>query len=369
MLSLFTGFMQVSAHTGVQLRVLNLPFAFSGMTSFTLELEIEENAFDWSQQAFLDFQSCGQELKLLYDGEEKTDLISKIHLWSGKYYFQLELKDRIEHDCDLEFFLWDMTRENILATAGIGLKYGTCYNPIDSDQESILSGHVVLWEVWEEDPNQEHREIVFKKEYVQKEQNTQQVLNTQEINQFTRLYDWVLKQQLWGFIELSFEKFMKPLTRMELAQMIVAFGEKNQWEMDSEKRCEYQDLEMLSEAVKWTAQQVCQRDVMGIHPDLSPLENFMPDMLVTRDQMVTVISRILWGDLYNQGQTFYEKHIQQAKKIWLIEQTDPSIVELRSYFYLILYRAIEQGVLSLDQKEKIQSAADQDEQKSRWKFW
>lgn len=46
MLSLFTGFMQVSAHTGVQLRVLNLPFAFSGMTSFTLELEIEENAFD-----------------------------------------------------------------------------------------------------------------------------------------------------------------------------------------------------------------------------------------------------------------------------------------------------------------------------------
>lgn len=54
---------------------------------------------------------------------------------------------------------------------------------------------------------------------------------------------------------------------------------------------------------------------MGIHPDLSPLENFMPDMLVTRDQMVTVISRILWGDLYNQGQTFYEKHIQQAKKI------------------------------------------------------
>jgi hypothetical protein len=51
---------------------------------------------------------------------------------------------------------------------------------------------------------------------------------------------------------------------------------------------------------------------MGINQDLTPLKNFNPDEIVTRDQLTTVISRIIRREKYNQGgKTFYEKHIEK----------------------------------------------------------
>lgn len=151
--------------------------------------------------------------------------------------------------------------------------------------------------------------------------------------------------------------------------MIVAMSEKLGWELQSEKVCVYQDVSDASEAMRLTAQQVCQLDIMGIHPDLSALDNFMPDTLVTRDQMVTVVSRILRWDLYNQGQTFYDQHIQQAHKIWLITKVDPAMIELRAYFYLMLYRATQQQLFSPVQKENSSQSEQEEEKKSGWSLW
>jgi|UPI0003480582 hypothetical protein len=51
---------------------------------------------------------------------------------------------------------------------------------------------------------------------------------------------------------------------------------------------------------------------MGINQDLTPLKNFNPDEIVTRDQLTTVISRIIRRSRYNQGgKTFYERHIEK----------------------------------------------------------
>ncbi|MDO4713232.1 MAG: hypothetical protein Q4B28_00805 [bacterium] len=120
-----------------------------------------------------------------------------------------------------------------------------------------------------------------------------QISNTAHLEEIKKIYDRVLEHQLFSDLEFTLESFMQPLTRIELAQMIVAMSEKLGWELQSEKVCVYQDVSDASEAMRLTAQQVCQLDIMGIHPDLSALDNFMPDTLVTRDQMVTVVSRIL----------------------------------------------------------------------------
>jgi hypothetical protein len=51
---------------------------------------------------------------------------------------------------------------------------------------------------------------------------------------------------------------------------------------------------------------------MGINQDVSPLKNFDPDEIVTRDQLTTVVSRIIRRSRYNQGgKTFYERHIEK----------------------------------------------------------
>lgn len=89
-------------------------------------------------------------------------------------------------------------------------------------------------------------------------------------------------------------KFHQPMRRMELAQMLGQIADQLQLEVRSEKACAFADLKSSPEATKATAQRVCQLDLMGINPDQTALENFMPDEMVDRAQMITVISRLLW---------------------------------------------------------------------------
>jgi hypothetical protein len=45
---------------------------------------------------------------------------------------------------------------------------------------------------------------------------------------------------------------------------------------------------------------VCQLNIMGIHPNQGALKNFMPKQFINRAQMVTVISRMIWGKAFNE---------------------------------------------------------------------
>ncbi|MDO4713231.1 MAG: hypothetical protein Q4B28_00800 [bacterium] len=138
---LTTGLGTVMADTGIRLMVPDLPFAFSGMASFNLHLQVEQSVQEHTE-GILTFESCGQELTLGYQGELKKELLTPVALVPGLQYFPIEVKDQLERDCDLHFHLWDKKKETLLATTGIGLKYKSCYAPIDADQELILSGHL-----------------------------------------------------------------------------------------------------------------------------------------------------------------------------------------------------------------------------------
>jgi hypothetical protein len=57
----------------------------------------------------------------------------------------------------------------------------------------------------------------------------------------------------------------------------------------------------------------CQYGVMGIHTDGSALSDFMPNRIISRAEFGTVLSRILWGDTYNDSIPYYERHLQALK--------------------------------------------------------
>ena len=172
------------------------------------------------------------------------------------------------------------------------------------------------------------------------------------------------------------------MTRIELAQMIVSLAEIIWQEPNIEKKCEFTDLKWTPEATKAAAELVCQFDVMGINQDLTPLKNFNPDEIVTRDQLATVISRIIRRSKYNQGgKNFYERHIEKLVEEGLligtapndkkITDTTPNLVEVKGIFYLLLQRAEKKNLIAIPNPvvEETTVVPTQTEEKSWRKLW
>jgi hypothetical protein len=85
----------------------------------------------------------------------------------------------------------------------------------------------------------------------------------------------------------------------------------------------------------------CQLWIMGIHTDWSPLSAFSPNELITRAQFGTILSRILYGTLYNEGDPYYINHLQALQKSWIMTQIDTpeQRQELRQRVWLMLMRS------------------------------
>lgn len=56
---------------------------------------------------------------------------------------------------------------------------------------------------------------------------------------------------------------------------------------------------------------------MGIHPDYTPLANFMPNMTIPSEQLVTAFSRLVWRDLYEHTieEKYYELHMNMMHNL------------------------------------------------------
>lgn len=57
---------------------------------------------------------------------------------------------------------------------------------------------------------------------------------------------------------------------------------------------------------------------------------FTPDAVVTRAQFGTVLSRALYGDIYNNGDPYYADHLQALKEANIMTNiSTPSATEVR----------------------------------------
>ena len=70
------------------------------------------------------------------------------------------------------------------------------------------------------------------------------------------------------------------------------------------------------------------------------MQDFNPNKNVTRAEFATVLSRVLYGNTYNQNwKNYYEKHIEALGNANILSNTNPGLVEARWRIMTMLYNA------------------------------
>ena len=137
------------------------------------------------------------------------------------------------------------------------------------------------------------------------------------------------------------------LLRWHMAKISVNYAVNVLWrQMPTEipAKCSWWDdeSERESEEIKDYARKSCALWIMGIY-----MEDFLPNKEVSRAEFWTILSRLLWWDIYNVIDTnetpFYVKHLSSLKKENIMTQIDRPLIrkELREWVWVMLRRASE----------------------------
>ena len=370
------------------LEATNLPHTFSGQMTLNLQAiwqNLPLSGMMTKLEYDLTWQNRSSDFQLFYQEQKKENQISQnLFHASEKVNFPIQVVYSGVDSSLINFSLKD-EQNKILANTTVALLPLRCWTPIDFDEDKILKEVAQNNKiVSQETPENLQSPLVSEK--TNKKSFYKPLLpiyaNWQWTPEFQKSYEWALQKGFFENNEINHQSFLKPMTRIELAQMIIALTEVTWQEPNIEKKCEFADLKWAPEATRVAAQLVCQFDIMGINQDVSPLKNFDPDEIVTRDQLTTVISRIIRRSRYNQGgKTFYERHIEKLVEEGLLAGTapngkkitdaTPNLVEAKGIFYLLLQRAEKKNLIAIPNliAEETTVVPTQTEEKSWRKVW
>lgn len=126
------------------------------------------------------------------------------------------------------------------------------------------------------------------------------------------------------------------LIRAHMAKMMVNYAQNVLGKTpDYLLPCNFSDIANESTELKWYIVQACQMGLMGVG-----ITKFNPDGVVTRAQFGTVLSRALYGDMYNEGTPYYSYHLQALKQAGVMTNiSKPDANEIRWYVMLMMMRA------------------------------
>jgi len=123
--------------------------------------------------------------------------------------------------------------------------------------------------------------------------------------------------------------------RAELAKMVANYAmQVHSLVPDQNRVCTFADITNQSFEMQYYIRLVCQLGIMGVG-----LTNFEPNGLVDRWQWGTVLSRILYGNQYNDADPYYLKHLNALQAASIITNTNPTLRELRGFVMLMMMRA------------------------------
>lgn len=370
------------------LEATNLPHTFSGQMTLNLQAiwqNLPLSGMMTKLEYDLTWQNRSSDFQLFYQEQKKENQISQnLFHASEKVNFPIQVVYSGFDSSLINFSLKD-EQNKTLANTTVALLPLKCWTPIDFDEDKILKEVAQNNKiVSQETPENLQSPLVSEK--TNKKSFYKPLLpiyaNWQWTPELKLSYEWAIQKGFFENNEINHQSFLKPMTRIELAQMIIALTEVTWQEPNIEKKCEFADLKWAPEATRVAAQLVCQFDIMGINQDVSPLKNFDPDEIVTRDQLTTVISRIIRRSRYNQGgKTFYERHIEKLVEEGLlagtapngkkITDTTPNLVEAKGIFYLLLQRAEKKNLIAIPNSvvEETTVVPTQTEEKSWRKVW
>jgi hypothetical protein len=144
----------------------------------------------------------------------------------------------------------------------------------------------------------------------------------------------------------TFEKarISDAITRAEMAKMISVFATKILHKIpDTEKiKCsQFTDLSTTTKELQAYSITSCQLGLMGMDGDgIGVQEAFFPTRTITRAEAGTLLSRLLWGNLYAADeQHWYEKHLEALREANIMKLiTTPMRLDLRGNIFIMLMR-------------------------------
>lgn len=124
------------------------------------------------------------------------------------------------------------------------------------------------------------------------------------------------------------------LMRSHMAKMMSTYAiELMNKELNIWRTCIFDDIGDQTEEMKSYIKTACQLGIMWVG-----VTSFNPNWLVTRAEFGTVLSRILYGNIYNNWEFYYSNHLKILKEKWIIKDDNPSLEELRGYVMIMLMR-------------------------------
>ncbi len=176
-----------------------------------------------------------------------------------------------------------------------------------------------------------------------KEENNDAAQTETYSDELVAAYKWAYGQWITTMPTIQKAKLNDSITREQLAKMMVQFMSKVLGKQPIKSDVpNYADVTVQS---RWQEMYdyvtlAYQYQIMGIDANGNALKNFKPTGTVSRAEFATVLSRVLFGDTYNQNSGNYrELHIQALNTAGILNNTNPTITELRGWILLMLYRS------------------------------
>lgn len=154
-------------------------------------------------------------------------------------------------------------------------------------------------------------------------------------------YKWALQNGITTMKTVEDARLDKPLTRAELAKMMVVYIQKVlEKEPAITGDVTYTDVSESLGDLAGYIKLAYQYQIMWINANGTPIEAFNPNGLVTRWEYATVFSRVLFGDKFNkEWADFYTNHLSALEKAKILTNTTPTIQEIRWWVMLMMYRS------------------------------
>lgn len=126
-------------------------------------------------------------------------------------------------------------------------------------------------------------------------------------------------------------------TRAQAAKMFVEFAKSMGQTADTSASCSFSDLASVADTdLEDFAVEACQMGLMGIGTN----GIFNPMGVLSRAEFGTVLSRVLFGDVYNGGNPFYAAHLNALNQAGLMNDlSNPERSIMRGDAMLLLYRS------------------------------
>ena len=154
-------------------------------------------------------------------------------------------------------------------------------------------------------------------------------------------YNWAFENGITTKPTIQQAKIDKPISRAEMAKMISQYAVNVEYKIPNPaEKCNFKDISKVTPDLIPYIKEVCQLGIMGRNSDGTVSPNFNPYGLVTRAQFATMLSRVLYGNVYDTTKWNYrDKHMQTLYNKGIIKAMNPIIYEQRWWIFLMLYRS------------------------------